>query len=661
MSIWEIHYNNRDNSIIDIDCNREDEFVQIFDTNTCPMVGCSRCVMRQFCSNNVFTFAGITHYEKLNKYNIGDVVFRKDHDLSIAKTIIKICHNSGGVYYQVEWDNINNTYYEYSLELVYPANSRKEPKINFKIDHSCPNKKELRDKFVQLNDVLRTKPTTRAVFKFINVNNMKEYWDNIIKNYRKEIRKSQQGIRYLTAERKIKGHIVKVREQFDDNKKFKSTKITLKSKLKYEIQQHRKSLRNNLKQETIRGVNFFRNGKVMSSPGTILNIFQLGKGNVLNSPKIPLTKERHIGIEIEFVHRDNVHVIIDKILEHKNLWKYVQLKHDRSVNGSGSREHGHELILITSEKSRYERIKEVADFLHSIDADVNTTCGLHVHLDMRNRNVKKSFHNLVSSQDILMNTQPASRHNNSYCETNTTTDFVREQNNDQRYKVINATAYNKFNTLEVRCHSGTIDYSKIINWVDFLIKITDSKQLVKKPKNLEELQGMVEFNNSEIEYIAERIELFSPLSPHSSERNNIIQSRESMEEMIDDSNEEYMTEDVVSPARRFRVGDRVIYEGGRWVILRVEYNGNVIIRSPDRHDVYCHPNELQFVGRPEEVRLGQSTRGYTAIQARDIEATRTVPYQMETTANPPMEEGFVDTETTQELSRFTLQSLNPFR
>jgi hypothetical protein len=95
------------------------------------------------------------------------------------------------------------------------------------------------------------------------------------------------------------------------------------------------------------------------------------------------------------------------------------------------------------------------------DHKVNTSCGLHVHLDCRGRtesDVRAIAKRMTAWLIALKEFVPESRRNNtdyaalSFSETN-------------RYRAVNFTAFAKYKTLEIRLHSGTVDYTKIIAWV----------------------------------------------------------------------------------------------------------------------------------------------------------------------------------------------------
>lgn len=99
-----------------------------------------------------------------------------------------------------------------------------------------------------------------------------------------------------------------------------------------------------------------------------------------------------------------------------------------------------------------------------MDHKVNTSCGLHVHIDCRGRvegDVRATAKRMTAWLIALKEFVPESRRNNNdYCALS-----FSETN---RYRAVNFTAFRKFRTLEIRLHSGTVDYTKIIAWIRLL-------------------------------------------------------------------------------------------------------------------------------------------------------------------------------------------------
>ena len=152
-------------------------------------------------------------------------------------------------------------------------------------------------------------------------------------------------------------------------------------------------------------------------------------------------------------------------------------------------------------------LKEFTDTLLENDFKVNSTCGLHIHLDgadiMRTRYaVQKLMIFFMIYEDVIMSFLPLSRRDNRYCLP--LTEFYhlheiknasaleslekiwyREQSKDSiehrkknrhdesRYAGINFHSLLANGHLEIRYHSGTINFEKIINWIRLNVLIMD--------------------------------------------------------------------------------------------------------------------------------------------------------------------------------------------
>lgn len=175
-----------------------------------------------------------------------------------------------------------------------------------------------------------------------------------------------------------------------------------------------------------------------------------------------------------------------------------------------SSEPGHELRVIAGSKQYREIIERVCKVLvEDNGATVNSTCGLHVHLDMRNRDVNKAYHNLFTCQDLLYSMVPAARRRSSYCRPNTERKF--SDADATRYLGINCQAYNEHKTLEVRLHSGTVNAEKISNWVELLQAIVDCPVMLTKSHLISwnKFQRALNLRPDLIKYIQKRIEKFA--------------------------------------------------------------------------------------------------------------------------------------------------------
>jgi hypothetical protein len=166
---------------------------------------------------------------------------------------------------------------------------------------------------------------------------------------------------------------------------------------------------------------------------------------------------------------------------------------------------GHEIAVIAKTKDMPEVLRRVCAVLHEHDAEVNDTCGLHVHLDARNQDENRMFANLVKAQRLLYSMVPAKRKKSGYCTPNTS---LKMNRHCTRYHGINPESFDKYQTIEVRLHSGSVNAEKILKWIELLRKIAYAKK-IKKINKLSDLTSRVKMSTNLIEYIKERVTKFA--------------------------------------------------------------------------------------------------------------------------------------------------------
>lgn len=216
--------------------------------------------------------------------------------------------------------------------------------------------------------------------------------------------------------------------------------------------------------------------------------------DILYKKKYPTTKNKYVGIEIEFLMLAKNRNLLAKDLIANNLQWNVHLGDDGSVrdeefvpqienrrvtywngesydrqevvNYNECRE-GCEIRILGPQKDILTTLKKVCALLEKHGATVNKTCGLHVHLDMRSRNVEKVTSTLFKYQDLLYAMQPKARRTNKFCRK---LKSLGVKSRETRHG-INRLAYKEHKTLEIRMHEGSIDYVTIKNWVKFLVEI----------------------------------------------------------------------------------------------------------------------------------------------------------------------------------------------
>jgi Putative amidoligase enzyme len=244
--------------------------------------------------------------------------------------------------------------------------------------------------------------------------------------------------------------------------------------------------------------------------GAIMKFLRSKDKQIVFQEKKPQTKDNAVGVEIEFFCDLNAEDLSFRLYE-QGLGKNVFLRTDGSIRAENQM-YPHELNILAKEKEIKDVIKSVSKVLLSANAKVNKTCGLHVHLDMRNRDHIIAFHNLVSAQNILFAMNPFSRQSGTYCRRQDTKVFKEAAGNgnrDMRYFGINAAAHAKHNTIEIRMHSGTVQATKINNWIDLLLCIIAKKDPVKKSSStLRSFLKQFDVDVTLGAYIAERMAKF---------------------------------------------------------------------------------------------------------------------------------------------------------
>lgn len=196
-----------------------------------------------------------------------------------------------------------------------------------------------------------------------------------------------------------------------------------------------------------------------------------------------------IGVEIECFIPDTSFNSLNDDLKTLRI-PGIEMHHDGSIrpddvqedDGEGNEK---ESIYTTVEftilfkKSNPEPLKRLCKFINEKGGSVNKTCGLHVHLDQRDvigtRRLDTRIKRLKAALPVLSQMVSNSRRNNDYCKLG-----VSRRMGENRYYAINLCSLDKHKTIEIRLHSGTTDYNKIINWVDLLYSISRQQGLSQR-------------------------------------------------------------------------------------------------------------------------------------------------------------------------------------
>jgi len=222
---------------------------------------------------------------------------------------------------------------------------------------------------------------------------------------------------------------------------------------------------------------------------------------------------RKFGIEIEFVGACKYEVAaainaqgIDCQVEYYNHttrphWKIVSDSSLDSIRGYAA-----ELVSpILEGEDGVLQLKTVVDALNSVEGvTVNRSCGLHVHLNCADLNVKeiqKIYERYAQYEEQIDLCMPRSRRGSlHWCKTlkdgGNVASVKRAKKKENiahmlgRYYKVNLTQIAQRGAIEFRQHSGTTDFAKIYNWLSFLM------QFVETSCELADAEVMVRPSNS---------------------------------------------------------------------------------------------------------------------------------------------------------------------
>ena len=186
--------------------------------------------------------------------------------------------------------------------------------------------------------------------------------------------------------------------------------------------------------------------------------------NVVRSSLIEKGTRKGLAIRSEgYNHDDNQH--------------YYKIVSDGSLQGNDTNEI---VSPILQGNDGLNSLKRLCDALNEIDARVNKSCGLHIHIGaatMTDRHYLNIIVNYQRLEALIDSFMPLSRraNNNGFCHSLQGFDFSRCTSKrdvydmmNSRYYKINSHAYIRHQTIEFRQHSGTTDYTKISMWIQFL-------------------------------------------------------------------------------------------------------------------------------------------------------------------------------------------------
>jgi len=359
-----------------------------------------------------------------------------------------------------------------------------------------------------------------------------EHMKDDIKGMRDELKYNLYSINLLTF--KSKNFIFEYLLDADSLDRFRPRKVDekpidyLKARYKELIQaksEHLKQIKeyraktkrlDEQKKQTL-GFNYSMTGGVFNKPGQVIalqsvenQLSRIGKAKAPNKE----SKNKYVGIELELVAKVNRNKL-NELLCKAFLAGYVYVKHDGSITIENDGEYPHEITVLCKEQDVPSVVNRLCAVLNSkeVGAYVNNSCGLHVHIDCRNRKPNDVYNNVTRCLPLLKKMVPQNRinsqHATRYCKMNQTSSWDDAQNND-RYMAVNVQSYRNLKTIEIRMHSGTTNAAKIINWCSILCGAANHPTLLDKDiSTAYEYTDVIGCNGKLTGYMLKRIDLFT--------------------------------------------------------------------------------------------------------------------------------------------------------
>jgi hypothetical protein len=257
----------------------------------------------------------------------------------------------------------------------------------------------------------------------------------------------------------------------------------------------------------------------------IINLFRVYD---VKSPRSQrLTAIQHtIGVEIECYNVDKhrfIYIAREKGIQiecesyNHNTKNHYKIVDDSSIIGENAIEC---VSPVLNGKKGLKSLQVVCEALNKADAKVNRSTGLHIHIGLTNiafEQYKNIFINYIFLEGVIDSFMAKSRrgNDNAYCKslTNATLYYVMNRTsfesmaelfNQDRYHKLNPVSFSRHNTLEFRQHQGTVDYTKITNWVNFIIKLVDWSKSNRLEREVHSINDIPFLNDREKRYFINR-------------------------------------------------------------------------------------------------------------------------------------------------------------
>jgi len=158
---------------------------------------------------------------------------------------------------------------------------------------------------------------------------------------------------------------------------------------------------------------------------------------------------------------------------------------DGSLRGEGRCDTSAEVV--TPVLREFDTLKKVVKKMNEVGCKVNSSCGLHVHIgasDLTFEQYKNVFINYARMERVIDSFMAQSRRGNGNCycysliENNRLEKILAATSHqdlysrlNSRYFKVNPASYGVHKTIEFRQHQGSLNFTKIKNWVNFCKKL----------------------------------------------------------------------------------------------------------------------------------------------------------------------------------------------
>jgi len=130
---------------------------------------------------------------------------------------------------------------------------------------------------------------------------------------------------------------------------------------------------------------------------------------------------------------------------------------------------GIEFRILIKRAEMETRLMKAVEAINRMGCRVNKSCGLHIHLDMRDKTQEEVTilgTKMVKWFKSLIELVPASRRDNKFCRL--------ENPETARYAAISfEEAFKRHKTIEIRLHSSTTSHIKIIQWIRLIETVAE--------------------------------------------------------------------------------------------------------------------------------------------------------------------------------------------